>query len=152
MKKTLLMVVMLGLGSAALVMASRVLAKGTGGAGALLLPASQLKFTDVPDFKGIQMAQTEGDPAKGPSHFFIKFVPGFKAPLHHHTANHYGTVVSGTLALTVDGKETKLPAGSFFSFTDKQPHATACEAGSECVVSIDSRGKWDIVSEKQAQK
>jgi hypothetical protein len=152
MKKTLLLVAMLGLGSAALVTASRVLAKGTSGVGALLLPAGQLKYTDVPDFKGLQMAQADGDPSKGPSHFFIKFTQGFKAPLHHHTANHYGTVVAGTLVLTVDGKDTKLPAGSFFSFSDKQPHATACETGAECVVSIDSRGKWDIVPEKQAQK
>lgn len=152
MKKTLLMVVMLGLGSAALVTASRVLAKGTGGAGVLLVPAGQLKFVDVPEYKGLQMAQVEGDPAKGPSHFFIKFTPGFKAPLHHHTANHYATIVSGTLALTVDGKETKLPPGSFFSFSDKQPHITMCEMGAECVVSLDVRGKWDVVPEKQAQK
>jgi quercetin dioxygenase-like cupin family protein len=152
MKKTLLMVAMLGLASAALVTGSRVLAKGSSGASALLIPVGQLKFVDVPEYKGLQMAQVEGDPAKGPSHFLIKFTPGFKAPLHHHTANHYATVVAGTLVLTVDGKETKLPPGSFFSFTDKQPHVTMCEAGAECIVSLDVRGKWDVVPEKTAQK
>src|SRR5882672_1239646 len=92
------------LGSAALA-ATRVAARG---AGTLLVPASDLKFAPVPDMTGVQMATVEGDPAKGAGHFFIKFVSGFKAPLHHHTSNHSATVVGGTLVLTVAGKETKL--------------------------------------------
>jgi quercetin dioxygenase-like cupin family protein len=59
----------------------------------------------------------QGSPAKGPHHSLIKLPAGFTAPLHHHTSDHYVAVVAGTIALTVDGKETKLPAGSFFSFT-----------------------------------
>jgi quercetin dioxygenase-like cupin family protein len=98
------------------------------------------------------LAQVEGDPAKGPSHFFLKFASGFAAPLHHHTANHSGTVVAGTLVLTVAGKEEKLPAGSFFAFSDKTPHMTRCETGAECVLSMDVRGKWDVIVEKDAKK
>jgi quercetin dioxygenase-like cupin family protein len=100
---------------------------------------------------GVALAPAEGDPAKGPAHFFLKFVPGFKAPLHHHSANHSGTVVAGTLVLTVGGQEHKLPAGSFFAFNDKAPHATACEAGAACILSMEVRGKWDVVPEKDKQ-
>ena len=113
----------------------------------VLLPASDLTWTDVPGFTGVQMAALEGDPVKGPCHFLLKLQDGFAAPLHHHSSDHFVTVVSGTLSLTVDGKETKLPAGSFFLFKGRKHHITKCEPGADCVLSIDSRGKWDVVPE-----
>lgn len=112
---------------------------------AVFVPASDMKFIDVPGFPGLQTAVAEGDPAKGPHHFYLKFAAGFAAPVHHHTADHYATVVSGTLVLTVDGKEHKLLPGSYFAFTGKADHATKCEAGADCVVFIDVRGPWDVV-------
>lgn len=137
------------LGPTALAWASLVAAHARG---SLLVPKSEIKFNDVPGMTGVQLAQVEGDPAKGASHFFLKFASGFAAPLHHHTANHSGTVVAGTLVLTVAGEEEKLPAGSFFAFSDKTPHMTRCETGAECVLSMDVRGKWDVVAEKEAKK
>ena len=113
----------------------------------LMVPAADLKWSAVPNMTGIQIAPVDGDPSKGPSHFFIKFDAGFTAPVHHHTANHSVTVVAGTLVLTVDGKEQKLPPGSFFTFTNKAKHATACEKGADCILSMDVRGKWDVVPE-----
>jgi quercetin dioxygenase-like cupin family protein len=115
---------------------------------ATLITPDELKWEDVPKFEGVHMAAVTGNPAKGPSHFFIKFDKGFTAPEHHHTADHYVTVVSGTVLLTVDGKESRLPAGSYFSFTGKKVHSTKCDEGSDCVLEVDSRGKWDVVPEK----
>ena len=122
--------------------------------GALIVPASDLKWTDVPDMAGVQIAVVDGNPEKGASHFLIKFVGGFTAPVHHHTANHFVTVVAGTVVLTVDGQEQKLPAGSVFSFSKKTKHATSCVAGADCLLSVDSRSKWDVVveGEKTAAK
>ena len=139
------LVVLLGLSS----FTSRAPAadKGAKVSGALIIPAADVKWSDVPGMTGLQIAPVEGDPAKGPSHFFLKFTGGFAAPLHHHSANHSGTVVAGTLALTVDGKEQKLPPGSFFAFKGKTKHETRCEAGADCVLSMDVRGKWDVVME-----
>lgn len=115
-----------------------------------LTAAADLKWTDVPGFAGVHMAVAEGDPSKGASRFFMKFDKGFAAPDHHHSADHYGTVVAGTLILTVDGKESKLPAGSYFSFTGKKVHSTKCDAAADCVIEIDAKGKWDVVPEKKA--
>ena len=129
--------------------APRAQAPEKGKKGALLVPAADIKWNDVPEMAGVQMAAVDGDPSKGPSHFFMKFVGGFTAPVHHHTANHFVTVVAGTLVLTVDGSEQKLPPGSFFAFTKKAKHATACAAGADCVLSVDSRGKWDVLVEGQ---
>ena len=123
-------------------------AKGTKGGTAVLIPASDLKWGDVAGFPGVKMAVVEGDPAKGPNHFMIKFAGGFAAPLHHHSSDHHVSVISGTVVLTVDGKENKLPAGSYFSFKGKKQHMTKCEAGADCLLAVDSRGKWDVVPEE----
>ncbi len=113
--------------------------------GVRYIPASDVRWSEVPGAPGVQIAPLQGDPGKGPSHFLLKFSGGFSAPLHHHTANHYVTVVAGTLVLTADGREQKLGAGSYFSFTGRKKHATRCEAGTDCVLAMDVRGRWDVV-------
>jgi len=123
-----------------------------GGGGAVYFPTADLKWSDVSGFPGVQMASLQGDPGKGASHFFLKYASGFTAPVHHHTAKHYVAVVAGTLVLTVDGKEHKLPAGSYFAFTNRNQHATRCQAGAECVLAMDARGKWDVVPAAKAAK
>ena len=126
-------------------------AKEAKGASAALIPASDLKWGDVDGFPGVKMAVADGDPAKGATHFFIKFAKGFSAPLHHHSSDHYVTVVAGTVVLTVDGKETKLPAGSYFAFKGRKQHMTKCDAGADCLLAVDSRGKWDVIPEGEAK-
>jgi quercetin dioxygenase-like cupin family protein len=120
--------------------------------GAALVTVADLQWQDVPDSPGVKIAAVDGDPGKGASHFMIKLPDGFSAPLHHHTADHYVTVVSGTLVLTVDGKETWLPAGSYFHFVGGKTHLTRCAPGADCVLSVDTRGKWDVVPEMAAMK
>jgi quercetin dioxygenase-like cupin family protein len=119
---------------------------------ATLTAASSLTWSDVPGFAGLKMSVADGNPAKGASHFFIKFDKGFTAGDHHHTGNHFVTVLSGTLILTVDGVETSLPPGSFFSFTGKKVHATKCDAAADCVLFIDARSKWDVVPKPAPKK
>ena len=115
--------------------------------GAVFVPAADARWSPVPDAPGVQIAPLQGDPAKGPSHFLLKFAGGFSAPLHHHSANHYVTVVAGTLVLLVDGKEHKFGPGSYFAFSGKKKHATRCEAGADCVLAMDVRGRWNVVPE-----
>lgn len=113
---------------------------------ALLVSDTELKWNDVPDFPGLKMAPLQGDPGKGPSHFFMKMPSGFAAGMHFHNADHWVAVVSGTLVLVPEGgAEKRLPAGSGFSFTGKKKHTTACAQGADCVLFIDARGKWDVV-------
>ena len=133
---------------AATLFAPHASAKDTAkGGSAVLIPTGDLKWSDVAGFPGVQMAVLQGNPAKGPHHSMLKLPSGFVAPLHHHTPDHYVTMVSGTLVLTVDGKDTRLPAGSYFSFVGKKPHVTKCEAGADCVLAVDSRGAWDVLPE-----
>jgi quercetin dioxygenase-like cupin family protein len=123
-----------------------------GGGTAVFAPASDLKWADVPDRPGVKLAPIQGDPNKGASHFFVKLPAGTSVPLHHHTSDHYVVVVSGTMVLNVDGQDHSLPAGSAFSFTGKKKHTTRCAEGAECVLFVDSRGKWDVLEEKAPTK
>jgi uncharacterized cupin superfamily protein len=108
-----------------------------------------VKWADVSGMAGVHAATVEGDAGKGAHHAFLKLDGGFAAPLHHHTSDHFVAVVAGTLVLNVDGTEHQLPAGSYFSFAKKHVHSTSCAAGADCVLFIDSRGKWDVMPEKK---
>jgi quercetin dioxygenase-like cupin family protein len=119
---------------------------------AVFTPAADVKWGDVANVPEIKLAAVEGDPAKGPHHSLMKFTAGFSSPVHHHSSDHHVVVVQGTMVLTVDGVETKLPAGSYFSLTKKQAHQTKCEAGTDCIIFLDVRGKWDVVAPKEKKE
>jgi quercetin dioxygenase-like cupin family protein len=125
-----------------------------GGGKATLMAPDDLKWSDIPNAPapGLKWAAVEGDPTKGRAEVFMKLPAGLDAPLHHHTPDHDVTVVSGTLHLTVDGKEKTLPPGSWFTFRGKKPHVTKCEAGADCVLFVEMRGPWDVVPEDAAAK
>jgi mannose-6-phosphate isomerase-like protein (cupin superfamily) len=112
-----------------------------------LVPANNIQWSPVDCSPGVYTSALDDDASTGNHHFLLKFDPGFSAPMHHHSSNHFVTVVSGTLVLVIDGKEQRLPAGSYFSFTGMKPHMTRCEQGTACVLSMDVRGKWDVVPE-----
>jgi len=117
--------------------------------GAILLTESDLKWIADPKRPGTYMAYAEGEPATGPAHFYLKYDKGFAGGLHYHTSDHGGWILSGTVIIEVDGKETKLPAGSFYFIKGKKPHIAKCDLTADCVMTIDVRGKWDAVSVKK---
>jgi quercetin dioxygenase-like cupin family protein len=98
---------------------------------------------------GVATAVLDGDMTKGPSHFFLRYNKGFLSPVHYHTPDHYVTTVTGTLVLTVDGKEHRLAPGSYFALINKANHVARCEGSEHCVMFIDARGPWDVVVAKK---
>jgi mannose-6-phosphate isomerase-like protein (cupin superfamily) len=115
---------------------------------AVLLPAQEIKWVENAEFPQVKTGTVEGDAKKGPHHSFHKFAAGFEVPLHHHTAEHFATIVSGNMIFTVEGKEYRMGPGGFFSFTSKQKHATKCESGADCVLFMDARGAFDVINDK----
>jgi mannose-6-phosphate isomerase-like protein (cupin superfamily) len=131
--------------SAALIAATSVLAIGAGKLA--VVTKADLKWKDM-GIPGVAAAPVSGDMEKGASRFFLKYPVGFVSPKHHHTADHYVTVISGTITLTVDGKEHKLGPGSYFALTEKMPHMAKVEGNEEAVFFIQADGPWDAVMEK----
>ena len=137
--------VMIIAASVALVAAASVLAVGAGKSA--VVAKADLKWKNM-GTAGVAAAQVSGDMEKGASRFFLKYPVGFVTPKHHHTADHYVTVVSGTITLTVDGKDYKLGPGSYFALTQKVPHTAKVEGNQDAVFFIQADGPWDVVMEQ----
>ena len=97
---------------------------------------------------GIEAAPVSGDMEKGPSRFFLKYPAGLVTPLHHHSANHHVTVVSGAITLTVGGKDHRLGPGSYFMLSDRAPHVAKVEGNEPAVFFIQAESPWDVVMAK----
>jgi anti-sigma factor ChrR (cupin superfamily) len=105
----------------------------------------QMKWVPNPANPAVSMAVTSGDPATGAFRAFHKFQAGFTAPLHTHTANTQIVVIAGTMAMAgADGKEMKLPAGSFYTQPNTYPHVTKCLGPASCLVYMVADAKWDM--------
>jgi len=115
------------------------------------VPEENLRWTQggVPQ---VSSAAVDGDMAKGPCRFFLKYAAGFVTPLHHHTPDHYVATISGTLMVSAGGKEYRVTPGSFFALTGEASHIARCEAGEDCVMFIHALGAWDAVMEPAAAK
>jgi len=131
--------------SAAAIAAASILAIGAGKS--MVVAKADLKWKDM-GIPGVASAPVSGDMEKGASRFFLKYPVGFVTPKHHHTADHYVAVVSGTITLTVDGKDHKLGPGSYFALTEKMSHTAKVEGNEEAVFFIQADGPWDVVMEK----
>lgn len=114
---------------------------------AVVVTKSELKWKNM-GIPGVDAAPVSGNMKTGPSRFFLKYPAGFVTPSHHHSADHYATVMSGTITLTVNGKKHRLGPGSYFSLTDQAPHVAKVEGKEPAVFFIQADGPWDVVMEK----
>ena len=113
---------------------------------ATVMAKADLKWKDLGN--GVAAARVSGDMDKGASRFFLKYPVGLVTPKHHHSTNHYVTVVSGTITLTVEGKEHKRGPGAYFALTNKASHIAKVEGNEEAVFFIQADGPWNVVMEK----
>ncbi len=112
----------------------------------IVVPKADLKWKAMGN--GIEAATVSGEMEKGPSRFFLKYPVGLVTPLHHHTANHHVAVVSGSLTLTVGGKEHRLGPGSYFMLSNRAAHVAKVEGSEPAVFFIQAEAPWDVVMAK----
>jgi uncharacterized protein DUF4437 len=113
---------------------------------AVFMPAGDMKWEATlgapPDVKGVTLW---GDPVKGPYGGIQKFPPGFSAPLHTHSSDIRAVVISGTFLVAPEGgTDNRLTAGSYEFIPSTFKHTTKCDTGSECIVFIETHGKFDV--------
>jgi mannose-6-phosphate isomerase-like protein (cupin superfamily) len=112
----------------------------------VVVPKADLKWKDMGN--GVAAAPVSGNMEKGPSRFFLKYPVGLVTPKHHHDADHYVTLLSGTVTLTVDGKEHRLGPGAYFALTNKASHTAKVEGNEEAVFFVQADAPWNVVMEK----
>jgi hypothetical protein len=96
----------------------------------------------------LNAAPAFGDLARGQHGTFIKMPAGFVSPLHIHTADYWGVVISG---VAVNGKpgspDVQLPVGSYWLQKGGEPHITKCISPNECIFFISQNGPFDYVKQ-----
>lgn len=110
-------------------------------------PVTEIKFFDT-GIGPLKAAAGYGDLSSGAHGTFVKLPAGFVSPLHIHTEDYAGVVISGVVA-NADNAEVKdvpLPPGSYWFQKGKAPHVTKCLSANECVVFITQPGKFDYVN------
>lgn len=109
-------------------------------------PTSDLKWFETPI--GPMASPVSGDFTKGAHVTYLKFPAGAKTPLHSHSADYVGIVISGNTRHTVKGlseSERILPPGSHWSMPANAEHVSECVAGAECIVALIQGEKFDFV-------
>ena len=113
----------------------------------VVMPANDVTWTDLgPGAPGVKIANLWGDYAKGAYGALLKLPAGFAAPLHTHTHDMKVVIVSGTYIQVPEGKpEFRLgPASYFMQPGGNYRHTTTCDMASDCVLFIESKGKFDF--------
>lgn len=116
------------------------------------IPVTQLHYGDTGVTDGahgqLQAGPAYGDLSHGAHGTFIKMPTGFVSPVHTHTEDYYGVVISGVAVNGVPGsKDTALPVGSYWFQKGGEPHVTKCISPNECIFFISQPGKFDYITQ-----
>lgn len=108
--------------------------------------SSEIKWGPTPF--GPEAAAISGDFSSGQHITYIKFNAGMKTPVHTHSHDYVGLVISGTTRHWVAGKEKTqklLPAGSYWSIPANVEHVSECLDGNDCVMAIFQSQAFDFL-------
>ena len=94
----------------------------------------------------LKAAPAYGDLAHGAHGTFIRMPPGFVSPIHTHSEDYWGVVISGVAANGLPGSgDVPLPVGSYWYQKGGEKHVTKCLSPNECLFFIGQRGPFDYV-------
>jgi quercetin dioxygenase-like cupin family protein len=109
------------------------------------VPPEDLKWMDVPESGGVQVANVSGDIMKGKYSAFAKIPGGQVHPLHTHSTEVKTVVISGTFVIGPEGgPEKSLGPGSYAMIPAGMKHTSSCAPGPACVLFQEGPGKFDM--------
>ena len=98
----------------------------------------------------LRAAPAYGDLTRGPHGTFIRMPAGFVSPVHTHTEDYWGVVISG---VAVNGRpgstDVPLPVGSYWFQKGGERHITKCISPNECLFFISQHGKFDYIPDSR---
>jgi hypothetical protein len=127
-------------------------AAGPEGKPSISTPVTQLSYgpTGVSDgvHGELNAAPAYGDLAHGAHGTFIKMPAGFVSPIHIHTEDYWGVVISGVAVNGLPGStDVALPVGSYWFQKGGERHVTKCISPNECIFFISQHGKFDYIAD-----
>ena len=111
----------------------------------LMVSLTDLKWTALPERKGMELAVLSGDPKTGPYTQMRKVPAGTDNPPHAHSSEITNVIVSGLWYTGVDAASAKdFGPGSVVRMPADWVHVSGCRAGKECLFYQDGKGKFDF--------
>lgn len=99
------------------------------------VPVSKLQWIQIPGSGGIKYADVRGALASdGPYEAFVVYPGGKDTPFHYHRESLQAVVLKGTFYITVEGKRTEFPVGSFYELPANLAHYSGCVEGPDCLL------------------
>jgi hypothetical protein len=116
-----------------------------GGKAPLMVSFSEMKWTELPERKGMQFAVLSGDPKKMAYTQMRKVPAGTDNPLHAHSSELKNVIISGVWYTGVDAASARdFGPGSIVMMPANWVHVSGCRTGSDCVFYQEGKGKFDF--------
>jgi ChrR Cupin-like domain len=112
----------------------------------MMVSFTELKWTELPERKGMQFSVLSGDPKTGPYTQIRKVPGGTDNPLHSHSSEIKNVIISGVWYTGADVASAKdFGPGSIVVMPGNWVHVSGCRSGSDCVFYQEGKGKFDFV-------
>ncbi len=121
------------------------------------VPPPQPKFVAVEELKwddlsGVKLAVLAGDTKKGPYGALLRLPSGYTSPLRALGGAYEAVEIAGTSSHWMKGedgtKAKKMTPGSYWSIPAKTEHVSACAPGTDCVIYMWQKTKYDVLPVK----
>jgi len=111
----------------------------------LMVSFAELKWTELPERKGMQFALLSGDP-KTRAYTQMRRVPaGTDNALHAHSSELTNVIIHGVWYTGADSASARdFGPGSIVMMPANWVHVSGCRAGSDCVFYQEGKGKFDF--------
>ena len=120
-------------------------ARKDGSSPLMMVAFTELKWTELPEGKGMQFALLSGDPKTGPYTQMRRVPAGTDNPLHSHSSELTNVIISGAWYTGVDPASARdFGPGSIVLMPANWVHVSGCRAGSECVFYQEGKGRFDF--------
>jgi quercetin dioxygenase-like cupin family protein len=117
----------------------------------LMVSFADLKWTELPERKGMQFAVLSGDPKAGAYTQMRKVPAGTDNPLHSHSSELKNVIISGVWYSGTDAASARdFGPGSIVVMPANWVHVSGCRSGSDCVFYQEGKGKFDFLPDAGA--
>jgi quercetin dioxygenase-like cupin family protein len=111
----------------------------------IMVSFTELKWTELPERKGMQFAVISGDPKTGAYTQVRKVLAGTDNPLHAHSSEITNVIISGVWYTGADAASARdFGPGSIVMMPANWTHVSGCRRGSDCVFYQEGKGKFDF--------
>ena len=111
----------------------------------VMMSLTDMKWTELPERKGMQFSVLSGDPKTGVYTQMRKVPAGTDNPLHSHSNELKNIIIAGVWYTGADAASAKgFGPGSIVIMPGNWVHVSGCRSGSDCVFYQEGKGKFDF--------